>query len=917
MPTFGRADYVAESIAMFLEQDYPNKELIIVNDCPGQTLEGRFPNVRIINSPARWQHLGDKRNHAIELSNGEFIAVWDDDDVYLPWRLSHTVQQIRERKLAFYCTAEYWAYWGKEILEDNASVSGWIWHPSFAFPRKDWKAVGGYPSVTLGEDSIFLERLMEHRSVPWDRCPISKVERFLIMRGCSKYRHTSIAGGQHPPDTRPGTILLEPCGISDPLLHRARRALVDQRIMSLNRRQFESSRALHWPLISPDAERQWLSELTPTEYQVGYGEPGFLGQLGYEGKMIEVSGVFRERSLSTHAPARLTYDLDDSFHFLCCHVALNDDVPFGLSAADFFIYADGHLCGVARNVRSGHPPRILQANIRGARKLILTVQPYQWDFCHTVWVDPFLTKSSPEASGAVLIDPLRRAEINVPARLPKTELCIATVGSAGFEDWVDDLLGSVNANAQCPGALLVIFSIDDSVEIARVAAKYNAVVIPCRRLSSVNPGLKSVLYSIAKVVSAEKFICLDADMLVLDDLRPVINAIDASPPGSVLICREAKWSADLKNALLSIYRGQEDSLTSLSGYAASEEACYGLVVNDGLLAGSAAALNAIDDQIRGFNRPIDWMDDPVANVPWRNQFLLNLALAQARSGVELDSKYNVQLQVQSISVESVNPMMVRDSRGVRATVVHFNGGGRRKSPEIRGCFSRVTDPLIGGKGAAPEYDSFLVALRRWLGTKGHSAMAWSFYGQPDGGAGRNCNPERFSLYETLYSIVRSNGCRRVIETGTARGISAACLATAVSCWPDAAVVTIDVGIWPEREGLWQSLPLAVQSCIYPRQDDAINCLRSELAKAECYDAALLDSVHTQEHVLREFQLARQIVCTGGLILIHDAIWSPGTVGEALKEIELMGFNVVRLWTADHGRSEDAGLGLAVIENRIC
>ena len=85
MPTFGRADYVAESIAMFLEQDYPNKELIIVNDCPGQTLEGRFPNVRIINSPARWQHLGDKRNHAIELSNGEFIAVWDDDDVYLPW----------------------------------------------------------------------------------------------------------------------------------------------------------------------------------------------------------------------------------------------------------------------------------------------------------------------------------------------------------------------------------------------------------------------------------------------------------------------------------------------------------------------------------------------------------------------------------------------------------------------------------------------------------------------------------------------------------------------------------------------------------------------------------------------------------------------------------------------------------------
>ena len=84
---------------------------------------------------------------------------------------------------------------------------------------------------------------------------------------------------------------------------------------------------------------------------------------------------------------------------------------------------------------------------------------------------------------------------------------------------------------------------------------------------------------------------------------------------------------------------------------------------------------------------------------------------------------------------------------------------------------------------------------------------------------------------------------------------------------------------------------------------------------ETYDAALLDSVHTAEHVLQEFEYARQLVCPGGLILIHDAVWKFGTVGDALRQIEKMGYGVVRLWTAEEGVPEDAGLGLAIIENR--
>ena len=87
MPTYGRPDFVEESIAFFLAQDYPRKELIIINDCPGQTFTGHFPDVVIINLPDRCPSLGEKRNLGIEMARGDLIAVWDDDDIYLPWRL--------------------------------------------------------------------------------------------------------------------------------------------------------------------------------------------------------------------------------------------------------------------------------------------------------------------------------------------------------------------------------------------------------------------------------------------------------------------------------------------------------------------------------------------------------------------------------------------------------------------------------------------------------------------------------------------------------------------------------------------------------------------------------------------------------------------------------------------------------------
>ena len=129
------------------------------------------------------------------------------------------------------------------------------------------------------------------------------------------------------------------------------------------------------------------------------------------------------------------------------------------------------------------------------------------------------------------------------------------------------------------------------------------------------------------------------------------------------------------------------------------------------------------------------------------------------------------------------------------------------------------------------------------------------------------------------------------------------------------MVTLDLQAWPDRDDLWGTLPPAMKACIEPRTTGSLEGMRAALDAGERYDAALLDTEHTEEHVWAEFDLARQLVCPGGLILIHDPLWRGGTVEGGLRRIERAGYGVVRLWSAEGGVREDDYLGLAVIENR--
>lgn len=226
----------------------------------------------------------------------------------------------------------------------------------------------------------------------------------------------------------------------------------------------------------------------------------------------------------------------------------------------------------------------------------------------------------------------------------------------------------------------------------------------------------------------------------------------------------------------------------------------------------------------------------------------------------------------------------------------------------------MPNPPVGPHGG-DGYTQFVEALRAWMGLRGLDALCWSFFSQRDGRFAKVNDASTFPLLALLHYVIRANGCVRVIETGTFRGVSAACIASAVAHRRGARVVSLDPHRQKESDELWSALPAAMRSCLEPRSVGSIEGLNAAIAGGESYEAALLDSLHTAEHVWEEFELARQLVCPGGLILVHDAIWG-GTVSSALLRIQKAGFGVARLWTAEAGVPEDAKLGLAVIENRL-
>lgn len=180
MPTYNRFPeseaLVCEAIESFLRQDYPKRELVILNDTPGQELRLHLNQpapIYVYNAQLRFPDLSSKVIETIGLAKGDCFCRWDDDDIRLKGSLTQLVGNLRDRmewhpsRHLFYvqCDNTIAATWS------GAGHNGAIWR------RELLDIIGGYPrGYYNGEDQAFnnaggrhihVERICEDRHLQY------------------------------------------------------------------------------------------------------------------------------------------------------------------------------------------------------------------------------------------------------------------------------------------------------------------------------------------------------------------------------------------------------------------------------------------------------------------------------------------------------------------------------------------------------------------------------------------------------------------------------------------------------------------------------------------------------------------------------------------------------------------------------
>lgn len=98
--TFNAADTVAAAIESALAQDWPNTEIVIVDDVSSdgtveilKEYERKDQRIRLILLGEN-QGVAGARNQIIEAAQGDFICFFDDDDISVPERLTRQYERL-------------------------------------------------------------------------------------------------------------------------------------------------------------------------------------------------------------------------------------------------------------------------------------------------------------------------------------------------------------------------------------------------------------------------------------------------------------------------------------------------------------------------------------------------------------------------------------------------------------------------------------------------------------------------------------------------------------------------------------------------------------------------------------------------------------------------------------------------------
>jgi hypothetical protein len=160
-PSYNRPRLLGHAIAMFEAQRFLDAEMIALED------SGAFPRDRegtrwkIVTTSTKIKTVGAKRNLLATMTAAPYLAVMDDDDIYLPWWLESLAHALDRYLWVRPTQALEWSRAGEvyRCLTHGARDRDPCYGGQWAYRRETFLASPQYPLIGNGDDGVFGYRM--------------------------------------------------------------------------------------------------------------------------------------------------------------------------------------------------------------------------------------------------------------------------------------------------------------------------------------------------------------------------------------------------------------------------------------------------------------------------------------------------------------------------------------------------------------------------------------------------------------------------------------------------------------------------------------------------------------------------------------------------------------------------------------
>lgn len=135
IPTHNRPHFLREALRSVVEQDGVELDVIVIGDGAGEetaAAAAEFPGVRYVWQPQAGPNTA--RNHALELARHDYVALLDDDDLWLPGKMRTQLAILDAQPDAAYVFSDFHILRAGLPLHPNGLAT-------WGIPQDDWAAL--------------------------------------------------------------------------------------------------------------------------------------------------------------------------------------------------------------------------------------------------------------------------------------------------------------------------------------------------------------------------------------------------------------------------------------------------------------------------------------------------------------------------------------------------------------------------------------------------------------------------------------------------------------------------------------------------------------------------------------------------------------------------------------------------------